>query len=71
MAILLILGYNRGGCIYSRLDHNTVAHRQSFLERYMQQLINCVAIRTCSELRLFLDYEVNFNESTSQSPRVP
>ena len=55
---------------YSRLDPNTVAHRQSFLERYMQQLINCVPIRICSELRQFLDYEVNLNESTS-SPRVP
>ena len=56
---------------FSRLDQNTVAHRQGFLERYMQQLVNCVVIRTCSEMRQFLDYELNVNESSTQSLRVP
>lgn len=50
--------------MFSRLDQNTVAHRQIFLERYMQQLCTSTIIGTSGELRNFLDYELHLNEVT-------
>uniref|UniRef100_A0A0P5LRA2 Sorting nexin-19 n=1 Tax=Daphnia magna TaxID=35525 RepID=A0A0P5LRA2_9CRUS len=61
---------------FSRLDQNTVAHRQIFLERYMQQLCTSPAIGMSAELRNFLDYELHLNEinvtpSSATLQRVP
>jgi hypothetical protein len=53
-----------GILLCSRLDQNTVAHRQVFLERYMQQLCNSPIIGMSAELRNFLDYELHLNEIT-------
>lgn len=51
----------------SRLDQNTVAHRQVFLERYMQQLCTSTIIGSSGALRNFLDYELHLNEITVTS----
>ncbi|XP_057371399.1 sorting nexin-19-like [Daphnia carinata] len=61
---------------FSRLDQNTVAHRQIFLERFMQQLCTSPAIGMSRELRNFLDYELHLNEinvtpSSATLQRVP
>ncbi|KAI9564660.1 hypothetical protein GHT06_008401 [Daphnia sinensis] len=61
---------------FSRLDQNTVAHRQVFLERYMQQLCTSPVIGMSRELRNFLDYELHLNEinvtpSSATLQRVP
>jgi hypothetical protein len=59
---------------FSRLDQNTVAHRQIFLERYLQQLCRSNVIGTSTELRQFLDYELPLNDAIQTSfsiNRVP
>lgn len=59
---------------FSRLDQNTVAHRQIFLERYMQQLCRSTVIGTSTELRQFLEYELPMNDTSQISStlnRVP
>ncbi len=71
----LVMG-NTFAFIYSRLDQSTVAHRQVFLERYMQQLCTSPSIGMSGELRNFLDYELHLNEisvtpSNAALQRVP
>ena len=49
----------------SRLDQNTVAHRQGFLERYLQELVASPSLGISNELRQFLEYELHLNENNS------